>query len=109
MSARRSFGWGVGGEARPARKADILTAICEPTAYTTWESRRVTTLSASTACYRNSFISLYVDDIRTSQEAHAFTACYGDSFSFLYVDDVRTSQEAHAFTAWSARRIPYAR
>jgi hypothetical protein len=26
---------------------------------------------------------------------HASAACYGDGFTFLYVDDVRTSQEAH--------------
>jgi hypothetical protein len=41
-----------------------------------------------------SFTSIYVDDIRASQEAHTHTsmAYYGDSFTFLYVpvDDVRT-------------------
>jgi hypothetical protein len=42
---------------------------------------------------------LYIDDVRTSQEAHASTACYGESFAFFYVDDVRTSQEAQAFGA----------
>jgi hypothetical protein len=35
------------GKGRSARKADNLTAICEP--------RRLTTLWAFTACYRNSF------------------------------------------------------
>jgi hypothetical protein len=44
-----------GGKWRPARKADNLTAICEPTVYTMWEPRRLTTLWASTACYRDSF------------------------------------------------------
>jgi hypothetical protein len=44
--------WGKG---RPAHKADNLTAICEPTAYKMWEPRRLTTLWASTACYRDSF------------------------------------------------------
>jgi hypothetical protein len=29
-----------------------------------------------------------------SKQLWACTACYGDSFIFLYVDDVRTSQEA---------------
>jgi hypothetical protein len=38
--------WGVKG-GQPARKADNLTAICEP--------RRLTTVWASTACYRDSF------------------------------------------------------
>jgi hypothetical protein len=38
---------------RPGRKAD-LTAICEPIVYKMWEPRRLTTLWASTACYRDS-------------------------------------------------------
>jgi hypothetical protein len=44
-----------GGEGRPACKADNLTAICEPIVYKMWEPRRLTTLCASTACYRDSF------------------------------------------------------
>jgi hypothetical protein len=44
-----------GGKGRPARKADNLTAICEPTVYKMWEPRRLTALWASTACYRDSF------------------------------------------------------
>jgi hypothetical protein len=52
------------------------------------------TLWASTACYRDSFAYLYVDDVSTSQGKHlwASTACYRDSFAYLYVDDVSTSQ-----------------
>jgi hypothetical protein len=40
-------------------------------------------------------LRVYVDYVRTSQEAHpwAFTVCYGDSFTFLYADDFRKSQE----------------
>jgi hypothetical protein len=45
-----------GGKGRPARKADNLTAICESTVYKMWESRRLTTLWSSTACYRDSFV-----------------------------------------------------
>jgi hypothetical protein len=45
----------LGGKGRPARGADNLTAICEPTVYKMWEPRRLTTLRASTACYRDSF------------------------------------------------------
>jgi hypothetical protein len=43
----------------------------------------------------------YVDDARTSQEAHlwASTACYGDSSTLLYVDDVCTSQESHLWVS----------
>jgi hypothetical protein len=40
-----------GGKGLPARKADRFTAICEP--------RRLTTLWASTACYRDSFTYIY--------------------------------------------------
>jgi hypothetical protein len=40
-----------GGKGRPARKANIFTAICEPI----FQPRRLTTLWAFTACYRNSF------------------------------------------------------
>jgi hypothetical protein len=44
-----------GGKGRLARKADNLTAICEPIVKEMWEPRRLTTLWASTACYRDSF------------------------------------------------------
>jgi hypothetical protein len=44
-----------GGKGRQERKADNLTAICEPIFYKMWEPRRLTTLWASTACYRDSF------------------------------------------------------
>jgi hypothetical protein len=43
-----------GGKWRLARKAD-LTAICEQIVYKMWEPQRLTTLWASTACYRDSF------------------------------------------------------
>jgi hypothetical protein len=58
-------------------------------------------LWASTASYGDSFTLLYVDDVRTSQEAHlwASTASYGHSFTLLYVDDVRTLQEARLWTS----------
>jgi hypothetical protein len=44
----------AGGEGRPALKADI-SSIFEPIAYKMWELLRLTTLWASTACYRDSF------------------------------------------------------
>jgi hypothetical protein len=46
---------GGGGNGRPARKADNLTAICEPTVYDIREPRRLTTLWVSTAYYRFTF------------------------------------------------------
>jgi hypothetical protein len=48
-----------GGKERPASKADKLTAICEPIVYKMWESRRLTPLWASTACYREDFTTYY--------------------------------------------------
>jgi hypothetical protein len=44
-----------GGEGRPARKADNLTAICEPIAYKMWEPQHLSTLWVSTARYRDIF------------------------------------------------------
>jgi hypothetical protein len=44
-----------GGKWRLARTADKLTAICEPIVYKMWEPRRLTTVWAFTACYRDSF------------------------------------------------------
>jgi hypothetical protein len=44
-----------GGKGRPARKPDNLTAICEPIVYIMNVPRRLTTLWASMACYRDSF------------------------------------------------------
>jgi hypothetical protein len=43
------------GKTRPVHKADNLTAICEPIFSKMWEPRCLTTLWASTACYRESF------------------------------------------------------
>jgi hypothetical protein len=50
----------MGSKARPARKADNLTAISEPTVKVMWEPQRLTILWASTACYRDSFTLLYL-------------------------------------------------
>jgi hypothetical protein len=47
-----------GGKGRAARGTDNLTAICEPIVYKMWEPRRLITLWASTACYRDSFTFL---------------------------------------------------
>jgi hypothetical protein len=49
-----------GGKERSARKADNLTAICEPIVYKMWEPRRLTTLWAFTACYRDSFTCIFL-------------------------------------------------
>jgi hypothetical protein len=54
MRTRRYF-W---GKERPARKAENLTAIYEPTDYTMWDPRRLITLQASMTFYRDSFILL---------------------------------------------------
>jgi hypothetical protein len=61
------------------------------------------TPTCSYCLLRDSFTSLYVDDVRTSQETHlwASKACCWDSFTFLYVDDVRTSPERHLWACTS--------
>jgi hypothetical protein len=46
-----------GGKGQPAFMAD-LSDICEPIIQKMWEPRRLTTLWASTVCYRDSFIFL---------------------------------------------------
>jgi hypothetical protein len=46
-----------GGTGQSARKANNLTAICEPIVQKMWEPRRPTTLWASTACYSDSCTS----------------------------------------------------
>jgi hypothetical protein len=55
MSARNL----PGSKWRPARKADNLTDVCDPTVWKMWGPRRLTTLRASTACYRDSFTLPY--------------------------------------------------
>jgi hypothetical protein len=52
-----------GGKGWPAREADSLTAICERIVYKMWESRRLTTLWAFTACYGDSFTFTYIVDL----------------------------------------------
>jgi hypothetical protein len=49
-----------GGKGRPAHKADNLTAICEPIVQKMWEPQHLTTLWASTACYRPVTLPLYI-------------------------------------------------
>jgi hypothetical protein len=48
-----------GGEGRTVRKADNLTAICEPIVYKMWEPQHLTTLWVSTARYRDTFTLPY--------------------------------------------------
>jgi hypothetical protein len=46
---------GVGVKAMPTRKTDNLVAICELIVYKMWYSRRLTSLWASTASYKDNF------------------------------------------------------
>jgi hypothetical protein len=55
-----------GGKGRLAREADNLTAICEPIVYKMWDPRRLTTLRAFTACYRDSFTFLLYSVLQQS-------------------------------------------
>jgi hypothetical protein len=44
---------------RPARKADNLATICEPTVQTMWDPQQLTILWVSKACYGDSFTLSY--------------------------------------------------
>jgi hypothetical protein len=44
---------------RSARKADSLTAICDPIVWKMWEPRRITIIWASMACYWDRFTLFY--------------------------------------------------
>jgi hypothetical protein len=52
------------GKGRPVRKADNLTAICEPIIWKMWEPRRLTNLWDSMACYRDNFTLLWASSLR---------------------------------------------
>jgi hypothetical protein len=64
---------------RPAREADNLTAICEPIVEKMWEPRRLTTLWAFTACYRDSFSFTFYKVCKTimqkHKKKHAYALC----------------------------------
>jgi hypothetical protein len=70
-----------GNKGRPEREAD-LTAICEPIVYKMWEHRRLTTLWAFTACYRDSFtfylfkLGTYCKDLPTVFTEFFFWFCF---------------------------------
>jgi hypothetical protein len=49
-----------GGKEQPARKADNLTVIYGPIVQKMWKPRRLTTLWAFTACYRDNFTFYYI-------------------------------------------------
>jgi hypothetical protein len=50
----------LGGEGRPARRADNLAAIYEPIVEKMWERQHLTALWAFAACCRDTFTLLYV-------------------------------------------------
>jgi hypothetical protein len=59
-----------GGKRWPARKADNLIGICDPTVYM-WEPRRLTNLWAFTACYGDSFTyDLYARKYRSKSKTN---------------------------------------
>jgi hypothetical protein len=50
-----------GGKGQPAREADNLTALCETIVWKMWEPRRLKTLWAFTANYRDGFTFTYLE------------------------------------------------
>jgi hypothetical protein len=79
MSTKNLFG----GKGRTAHKADNLTAIYEPFVYKKWEPRCLTTLWASTACYRDSYIVIVLKIVWNSLE------CLESLFNHPYRYDPR--------------------
>jgi hypothetical protein len=55
-----------GRKGRTDRKAEDLTAICEPIVYKMWEPRRLTTPWAFTDCCRDSFTFFFFTLLRCS-------------------------------------------
>jgi hypothetical protein len=51
-----------GGKGQPTSNADVI-AICEPIVWKIWESRRLTPIWASTACYSDRFALFLLDKI----------------------------------------------
>jgi hypothetical protein len=64
-----------GGKARPARKA-YLAAMCESITYRMWDPRRLTTLLAFMAFYRDSFTFTVVKIIVLCQIFKGFINSY---------------------------------
>jgi hypothetical protein len=59
------------GKGRPVRTADNLTAICEPTVKKMWEPRRLASLRASVACYRDiALLSPYFTLVSVKPASH---------------------------------------
>jgi hypothetical protein len=79
------------------RKAVNLTTICEPTVKTMWDPNLSQSYRFPRPVTDIALLSLYLDEVRTSQETDLWssTACHRDSFISLYVYDIRTSEETH--------------
>jgi hypothetical protein len=64
-----------GGKGAPALKADNLTAMCKTIAWKLWKLRRLTTLCASTACYRDNFTLPSTDTTKKKREKPQASSC----------------------------------
>jgi hypothetical protein len=72
----------LGSKGRPAHRADSLTAIYEPIVQKMWDPRLLTTLWASTTCYRGSFsFFFYVQHLETLPPLNM---CYGFFLFFFW-------------------------
>jgi hypothetical protein len=58
------------GKRRPTRKAELLTAISEPTVYKMWDPRRLTNLEAFTACFKDSKIRKKMNELKILNNLH---------------------------------------
>jgi hypothetical protein len=101
-----------GGKGRPVRKADNLTATCEPTLEKMLEPRRLTTLWAFMACYRDRFTLPPQEDICESGGIAPCSLnlgtrwCLVVSFTArsLYLRERRQTCHIHVRGEWSQSR-----
>jgi hypothetical protein len=64
----------LGSRTRPVRRADNVTAICEPIVYTVLDPRHLTSLQASSACYGDSFYNVELQ-LRIHLRCVSLNAC----------------------------------
>jgi hypothetical protein len=81
------------GKGRPAHKADNPTAIWESNVYKMWEPRRLTTLCALTACYRDNFTFFFLLSFTIlSLDAELQTAQLNESRTKINKNNRRTNK-----------------
>jgi hypothetical protein len=81
-----------GDKGRLARKADNLTAICEPTVWKMWEPRHLETLWACMVCYRDSFTFFFgyiISELQSTKKIQKYILMWNTQHTNMsdYKDD----------------------